>query len=75
LAPIARYEQKTFTNPNVNPALGANKNEDRVALGLNFYPIPKSEYYFNLKAWWQRVHIKPGFATNQFTFQMQVYYF
>ncbi len=75
LAPIARYEQKTFTNPNVGLASATNKNEDRVALGLNFYPIVKAENNFNVKVWWQRVHVKPGYATNQFTFQMQAYYF
>lgn len=75
LAPIARYEQKTFTNPNVGLASAANKNEDRVALGLNFYPIPKAYHNLNLKVWWQRVHVKPGYTTNQFTFQMQAYYF
>jgi hypothetical protein len=70
IAPIARYEQKTFT-ADVN----VPKNESRVALGLNFYPISKAEHNFNIKAWWQRVALKTGYATNQFTVQMQVYYF
>ncbi len=70
IVPIARYEQKAFT-ANVN----APKNESRVALGLNFYPIPKAENNFNIKCWWQRVALKTGYATNEFTVQMQVYYF
>jgi hypothetical protein len=67
IAPIARYEQKTFT-ADVN----APKNESRVALGLNYYI---SGHNANLKVWWQRVALKTGYATNQFTFQMQAYYF
>jgi hypothetical protein len=60
------------------------KNENRVAVGLNFYPFPKTPNAFNIKFWWQRVQLKPGaapgqttsgYATNQFTVQMQVYYF
>jgi hypothetical protein len=67
IAPIARYEQKTFT-ADVN----VPKNESRVALGLNYYI---SGHNANLKVWWQRVALKTGYATNQFTFQMQAYYF
>jgi hypothetical protein len=83
IAPIARYEQKTFPGANVNVPT-APKNESRVALGLNFYPIPKAENNFNIRAWWQRVQLSPGaatgqvtsgYATNQFTVQMRVYYF
>ncbi len=84
LAPIVRYEQKTFTQT-------ANEwqNENRFAVGLNFYPYPKAESNFNIKVWWQRVSqkckVNPGagacpagsgnFVTNQFTVQMQAYYF
>jgi Phosphate-selective porin O and P len=83
IAPIARYEQKTFPGANVNVPT-APKNESRVALGLNFYPFPKTPHAFNIKCWWQRVQVSPGaatgqvtsgYATNQFTVQMQVYYF
>ena len=70
LAPIARYEQKTFAG-----SANELKNENRYAIGLNFYPVPKYESNFNFKFWWQRVALKTGYATNQFTFQMQVYYF
>lgn len=82
IAPIARYEQKSFT-ANVN----VPKNENRVALGLNFYPFPKTPHALNFKVWWQRAQLKcstaipgnscpgTGFATNQFTVQMQGYYF
>jgi hypothetical protein len=83
IAPIARYEQKTFTAANVNVPT-APKNESRVALGLNFYPFPDTPHAFNIKCWWQRVQltpgaatnqVTPGYPTNQFTVQMQVYYF
>jgi hypothetical protein len=67
IAPIARYEQKTFTADINTP-----RNESRVALGLNYYI---SGHNANLKVWWQRVALKTGYATNQFTFQMQGYYF
>jgi hypothetical protein len=69
-APIARYEQKSFT-ANVN----VPRNESRVALGLNYYPFPKTPHALNFKFWWQRVSPKVGFTTNQFTAQMQIYYF
>ncbi|MDL2718272.1 MAG: porin [Acidobacteriota bacterium] len=70
IAPIVRYEQQTFTADIDQP-----KNQGRVAVGLNFYPRAKAENNFNLKVWWQRVTPKVGFPTNQFTFQMQAYYF
>jgi hypothetical protein len=70
LAPIARYEQKTFTATASSP-----KNENRVALGLNYYPFPKTPHALNFKFWWQRVSPKVGFTTNQYTLQMQTYYF
>ena len=48
--------------------------------GLPPHPEPKAENNFNIKVWWQRVELKTGnatagYATNQFTFQMQAYYF
>jgi hypothetical protein len=84
IAPIARYEQKTFTADVNTP-----RNESRVALGLNYYI---SGHNANIKIWWQRVALRcgaptvpptagcpatpaSGYATNQFTFQMQAYYF
>ncbi len=70
MGPSIRYEQRTYTQ-----AVNAGKNEDRVAVGLNFYPYTKAESNFNIKVWWQRVSPKVGFTTNQFTVQMQVYYF
>lgn len=82
IAAIARYEQKRFTAPIVNNV--TTKNENRVAVGLNFYPLPKTPHFFNIKCWWQRVQLDPGaapnqttagYATNQFTVQMQVYNF
>ncbi|HEX7616029.1 MAG TPA: porin [Thermoanaerobaculia bacterium] len=82
IGPSARYEQKAFTAPIVNNV--TTKDENRVAVGLNFYPFPKTPNAFNVKFWWQRVQLKPGAApnqtkagypTNQFTVQMQIYYF
>ncbi len=82
VAPIVRYEQKTFTQ-----TVNEFKNESRYALGLNIYPYAKSPHNFNLKFWWQRVMVKcavatspcpatsSNFATDQFTVQMQAYYF
>jgi hypothetical protein len=69
-APIARYEQKRFTAP-----VNVPKNENRTAVGLNFYPFPKTPHALNFKFWWQRVSPNVGFATNQLTAQMQIYYF
>jgi hypothetical protein len=51
------------------------KNENRYVGGLNFYPYPKAENNFNIKVWFSRVTPKVGFATNEFTVQMQVFYF
>ncbi len=84
LAPIVRYEQKTFTQ-----TANTWQNENRVAVGLNFYPYPKAESNFNIKVWWQRVtqkcKVNPGtgpcldsssnFSLDQFTVQLQAYYF
>jgi hypothetical protein len=84
VGPIVRYEQKTFTQ-----TVNEWQNENRFAVGLNFYPYPKAESNFNIKVWWQRLNVKckvnPGagacpvgaanFPTNQFTVQMQAYYF
>jgi len=70
IAPIVRYEQKSFT-----PTASVPKNECRYVGGLNFYPFPKFENNFNVKVWFQRVTPKVGFSTNEFTLQMQVFYF
>ena len=70
IAPIVRYEQKTFTQ-----TINEGKNENRYVGGLNFYPYPKAENNFNVKVWYQRVTPKVGYATNEFTVQMQVFYF
>jgi hypothetical protein len=91
LAPIVRYEQKTFTKAatatSPSTEVNDNKNENRFAVGLNYYPFPKSESNFNIKVWWQRVTVKcavatvpcpaasSNLATNQITLQMQAYYF
>ena len=82
IAPIVRYEQKTFT-----PAINERSNESRFVAGLNYYPYPKAENNFNVKIWWQRVSLKcqvatvpcpspaNNFPTNQVTVQMQAFYF
>jgi hypothetical protein len=70
IAPIVRYEQKTF-----NQTINEGKNESRYVAGLNFYPIPRAENNFNIKFWYQRVTPKVGFSTNEFTIQMQAFYF
>jgi len=70
IAPIVRYEQKTF-----NQTINEGKNENRFVAGFNFYPYPKAENNFNVKFWWQRVAFKTGYATSQFTVQMQAFYF
>jgi hypothetical protein len=70
VAPIVRYEQKTFT-----PSASVTRNESRYVAGLNFYPFPKFENNFNIKVWFQRVTPNVGFATNEFTVQMQAFYF
>jgi hypothetical protein len=82
LAPIFRYEQKTF-----NQSVNDWKNEFRYAVGLNYYPFPKTGNAFNIKFWWQRVTQKcavatapcpassSNFITDQVTVQMQVAYF
>jgi hypothetical protein len=82
IAPIVRYEQKTFTQ-----TINESKNEYRYAFGLNYYPYAKSESNFNIKVWWQRVTVKcassvspcpassSNFITDQVTLQMQAYYF
>ena len=70
IAPIIRYEEKTF-----NLAANKPKNEQRYVGGLNFYPYKKFENNFNIKVWFSRVEPKVGFATNEFTLQMQVAYF
>jgi hypothetical protein len=70
VAPIARYEEKNFTLPG-----NQTTNEHRVAVGFNWYPYQKFENNFNIKVWWQKVTPKVGYATNEFTVQMQVFYF
>ncbi len=70
VAPILRYEQKAFT-----ATANTGKNESRYAVGLNYYPYPKANNNFNIKVWWQYVAPKVGIGTNEFTVQMQVFYF
>jgi hypothetical protein len=65
IAPLARYEQRVYNGQEA-------KNEVRYGLGLNYYPF---KYNFNIKAFWSRVDPKSTPMTNQFTVQLQFYYF
>jgi hypothetical protein len=66
LGPWARYEKRNFATPN------SSKNEKRALIGLNYYPFGNN---FNFKAAFGRLSPAVGKKTNQFTVQMQAYYF
>ena len=70
VAPIIRYEERDYSATANKP-----KNEKRYVGGLNIYPYKKFENNFNIKVWFSRVAPNVGFATNEFTLQMQVFYF
>jgi hypothetical protein len=66
LGPWARYEKRNFAAPN------SSKNEKRALIGLNYCPFGNN---FNFKAAFGRLSPAVGRKTNQFTVQMQAYYF
>ncbi len=66
LGPWARYERRDFASPN------KSRNEKRALIGLNYYPLGNN---FNFKAAYGRLSPAVGRKTNQFTVQMQAYYF
>lgn len=65
VAPYFRYEQRHFTSSNA-------KNEQRYVGGLNYYV---AGHNFNVKAAYVRFVPEVGTSTNQFTLQLQAYYF
>lgn len=65
IAPLVRYEKKVFNGQEA-------KNEARYGVGLNYYPY---KFNFNIKGMWLRVDPKTGQTTNQYTIQLQFYYF
>lgn len=67
LGPWVRYEQRTYSD-----SANASKDEKRYLVGLNYYVLGNN---LNLKAGYGRVDPKVGNSTNQFTIQLQAYYF
>jgi hypothetical protein len=65
IAPLVRYEQRIYNGQEA-------KNEARFGAGLNYYPY---KFNFNIKGMWIRVDPKTGPAVNEFTIQLQFYYF
>lgn len=65
IAPLARYEQRVYNGQEA-------RNEARYGVGLNYYPF---KYNFNIKSYWSRIDPKTGPSLNQFTVQLQFYYF
>lgn len=65
LAGYIRYEQLNFTASDA-------KNEQRGAIGLNYYLLGNN---YNIKAWFAKVTPHVGPARNEFTVQVQAYYF
>ena len=66
LGPWARYEKRNFAAPN------SARNEKRALIGLNYYPFGNN---FNIKTAFGRLSPAVGRKTNQFTVQMQAYFF
>jgi hypothetical protein len=65
IGPWARYEQRTFETQTA-------RDESRFIVGLNYYPMGNN---FNIKAGLSRLKPAAGREMNQFTLQLQVYYF
>ncbi len=65
IAPLARYEQRSYNGQEA-------RNEHRWGIGLNWYPY---KFNFNVKGYYNRIEPKTGVALNQFTVQLQFYYF
>lgn len=66
LGPWARYEQRSYSGSN------SSKDEKRWLAGLNIYVAGNN---FNIKLGYGRVNPTTGNSTNQFTIQLQAYYF
>jgi hypothetical protein len=65
--PWARYERQSFRH-----SVDAPKNNNRQQLGLTWYPNGNN---FNIKGAYSRVAPKVGSRTNEYTVQMQFYYY
>jgi hypothetical protein len=77
LMPFARYETQQYKNGTAGcPAAGCDSlNKNFLQLGLGWYPYGSN---FNIKAGWTRKQLPndPNTATtNQFTVQVQVFYY
>lgn len=64
VAPVFRYEQRVLN--------GQDKKDYRICGGLNWYPF---KYNFNAKFLYQRITPTTGPNLNEFTIQLQFYYF
>ena len=65
--PFARYEKQQ-----INRAAKANANNDRQAIGITFFP---AGHNFNVKGQFQRINPRTGNSTNEYTVQVQFYYY
>jgi len=72
LAPLARYEQRVYNGMAMVSPTQTFRNEFRWGVGLNWYPF---KFNMNAKAYYTRIEPKVGVATNQFSVQLQFYYF
>ncbi|HQR45220.1 MAG TPA: hypothetical protein PLB02_04290 [Thermoanaerobaculia bacterium] len=64
VAPLVRYEQRVYNGQQT-------RDEYRLCAGLNWYLF---KYNLNLKGLYQRITPKTGPAQNEFTLQLQLYY-
>ena len=67
LGPWARYEKRTFANPN------SSKDEKRYLVGLNWYPVAGSWNSFNVKAAVGQLKPAVGRTQKQATLQLQFF--
>jgi hypothetical protein len=65
IGPWARYEQRNFETQ-------TTRDEKRYLVGLNYYPMGNN---FNIKAGVSRMKPATGREMNQFTVQLQVFYY
>jgi len=65
--PFARYERQDFKDASQDP-----KDNNRYQLGLGWYP---NGHNFNIKGAYSHVKPKVGNKTNEYTVQMQFFYF
>jgi hypothetical protein len=65
--PFVRYDQESF-----RAAVNKSKDQKRYQVGLTYYP---NGHNFNIKGAYTRVDPKVGNSTDEFTVQMQLFYF